>query len=76
MSEKRKSAYKIMEDFDEDAIGDAFCLSQGCSECQGSDYNGEPNGYGCEGRDNFVSKRFREILNQRTSPIKQIRTSR
>lgn len=38
----------------EDDLGDEYCSNTGCKECFGSDYNGEPNGYGCVGRDKFI----------------------
>ena len=35
---------------------DEFCLKKKCSICQGTDMEGEPNGYGCDGMEAFVEK--------------------
>jgi len=33
-----------------------FCQNENCSECFGTDHNGEPNGYGCESAERFVDE--------------------
>lgn len=38
----------------DDEIGDEFCTRLKCKLCNGSDINGEPNGYGCEWRDKYL----------------------
>lgn len=43
--------YRDVEDID-----GIFCDEQGCSECRGLDYNGEPNGYGCAGAEEWSDK--------------------
>jgi len=35
---------------------DEFCSLTECSECNGSDDTGEPNGYGCEAMEKFVEE--------------------
>ena len=42
---------EIMKDFDEDKHGERYCKKKKCRACEGVDENGEPNGYGCVGRD-------------------------
>ena len=33
-----------------------YCNKQKCKECDGSDESGEPNGYGCDGLEEYLSK--------------------
>ena len=47
---------------DEDILGDLFCESRNCTECVGIDHNGEPNGYGCEGRDDFIEANAESLV--------------
>ena len=44
--------------FDEDEVGDIFCETVNCRSCFGSAIDGEPNGYGCKGREDFIDKIF------------------
>jgi hypothetical protein len=56
---------EIMHDFDEDKHGDRYCNKQKCRACNGIDENGEPNGYGCVGRDEYIQSRYDSILKNR-----------
>lgn len=47
---------------DEDELTDEFCRRNGCSECNGSDHNGEPNGYGCDFMEKFVDDNYHLII--------------
>ena len=44
------------EAFDEDEIGDMFCEAMKCLDCFGTGSDGEPNGYGCGGREKWIKK--------------------
>lgn len=46
-----------------------YCNKINCHECDGTDFNGEPNGYGCYGRDEYISKRYNAILENRKKRI-------
>ena len=67
---------EIMKDFDEDKHGERFCKKMKCHECDGTDFNGEPNGYGCYGRDEYISKRYNAILENRKRRITTASTKR
>jgi len=54
MNEVTKMKPLLYHYLDEDILGDEYCHRVGCNACFGSDINGEPNGYGCEGRENFT----------------------
>lgn len=54
------------DDFDCDTYGDKFCKKEKCRQCDGTDYNGEPNGYGCNARDNFIECKYKELHHYRT----------
>ena len=41
---------------EENDLIDEYCKRQGCSTCNGSDMNGEPNGYGCKNMEAWVEK--------------------
>lgn len=56
---------EIMKDFDEDKHGERYCKNMKCQVCSGTDENGEPNGYGCYGHDEYISKRYNAILENR-----------
>ena len=56
---------EIMNDFDEDKHGETYCKKKKCRACEGTDENGEPNGYGCVGRDEYISNRYNSILKNR-----------
>lgn len=38
---------------DEDGFYDLYCKSENCEACFGTNPEGEPNGYGCEDRDEY-----------------------
>jgi len=63
---------EIMSDFDEDKYADKFCREQNCRLCYGTDFNGEPNGYGCTAQDEYISKWFNSILYRRKKKLKQL----
>lgn len=56
---------EIMSDFDADKYTKAYCNRKQCSYCDGTDYNGEPNGYGCDGLDKRVETMYKSILKRR-----------
>ena len=41
---------------DEDELIDEYCEKQGCTACNGTDVNGEANGYGCPQMQEWVEK--------------------
>ena len=47
----KKSSYA-----DENELIDEYCDKQNCTACNGSDVNGEPNGYGCDGLEEWLEK--------------------
>ena len=49
--------------FDEDELLDDFCDQVGCHCCDGTDMNGEPNGYGCDEGEKFQDDNWRLIVN-------------
>ena len=55
----------IMKDFDCDKYTEAFCKRMKCNECDGTDYNGEPNGYGCGALENRIDVMYQSILKRR-----------
>lgn len=46
---------------DENDLIDEFCSRSECRSCMGTDMNGEPNGYGCDGLEVFLEK-YRERI--------------
>lgn len=58
---------EIMADFDEDKYIDEFCNKQNCHSCEGTDQSGEPNGYGCDGAEQYVEQMYQHILKCRLS---------
>ena len=56
---------EIMRDFDEDKYLGKFCNKVNCYACDGTDFNGEPNGYGCQGNDDYIKSRYNSILKRR-----------
>jgi len=51
MSKPQHKVYWDME-----AIEREYCASHGCNQCEGINQDGEPNGYGCDGADEFAIK--------------------
>lgn len=45
----RKKKYK-----DSNELGREYCEQSNCSACKWTDENGEPNGFGCNGQDEFI----------------------
>ena len=43
---------------DENELIDEYCKSQNCSACNGTDINGEPNGYGCPDMEEYVNRKL------------------
>ena len=41
---------------DENELIDEFCRKSKCTNCHGTDMNGEPNGYGCTDMEAFIEK--------------------
>ena len=55
----------LMHDFDGEKYEKAFCNKIDCHCCEGTDYSGEPNGYGCDARDDRVERMYQSILKRR-----------
>lgn len=47
---------------DENDLIEDYCKSVNCNICHGSDLNGEPNGYGCRGLDDFLEENTDELV--------------
>jgi len=60
---------EIMRDFDEDKYIEKYCMKVNCSKCNGTGEDGEPNGYGCEGNDDYVDKWYNSILKRRRKKL-------
>ncbi len=60
---------EIMEDFDEDKYIKSYCKSKKCNMCNGSNFNGESNGYGCEGLEKRINNMYNSILNRRKKKL-------
>jgi hypothetical protein len=54
-----------MNDFDPDRYDGIVCKKLKCRECEGTDYNGEPKGYGCDAHDDYITERYNSILKRR-----------
>lgn len=61
----------IMDDFDPDKYDGIYCKKMNCHACEGTDYNGDPNGYGCQGNDEYIDKRYNSILKRRLKKYKE-----
>jgi len=48
----------------EDDCGDNFCKIEHCRECEGTDFNGESNGYACDGREEYIEKNYNSIISE------------
>jgi hypothetical protein len=64
-----KTEAEIMSDFDDEKHEKRYCEKIKCSYCMGTDYSGEPNGYGCPSADAYVEKRYQSILKSRLKKI-------
>jgi hypothetical protein len=64
-----RKEYEIMSDFDPDKYDGVFCKKIKCSACDGLDCNGEANGYGCAGNDEYIDKRYKSILKRRLKKL-------
>jgi hypothetical protein len=56
---------KNIYDYDFYTYGEKFCKKEKCNECDGADYNGDPIGYGCCGRDNFIQEKYKTFIHYR-----------
>lgn len=61
----------IMNDFDNELYANRYCNKENCKECDGVDYNGEPNGYGCSDQDDYINKWYQSILKRRYKKLKR-----
>ena len=61
--------HEIMLDFDEDKYTAAYCKRMKCRECIGTDFNGEPNGYGCGGLEERIKIMYNSILKRRIKKL-------
>lgn len=64
-----KKEQEIMSDFDGDKYIKAFCKRQKCRECEGTDCNGEPNGYGCKDLNIRIDTMYQSIYNRRVKGL-------
>ena len=48
--------------FDPDDYVDRFCRRSKCDACQGTDENGEPNGYGCVALDAYIQSKYEDYI--------------
>ena len=60
-----KTEAEIMIDVDVDRFTERYCAKVGCRECNGTDMNGEPNGYGCQDQEDYAQKCYQSILKRR-----------
>lgn len=60
----------IMDDFDSDKYTKSYCKRQNCNSCDGTDFNGEPNGYGCAGFEERIKTMYKSILRRRLNKIR------
>ena len=49
---------------DVEALEERFCKINDCTACNGSDPNGEPNGYGCDTRDKWVESEMFTLVEE------------
>lgn len=42
--------------YDSEALDDMYCNEHNCHSCDGTDMSGEPNGYGCDAREDATMK--------------------
>ena len=62
---------EIMRDFDDEKHADRFCHKMNCYICNGTDFYGEPNGYGCREQDDYIKVRYNSVLKRRLKKIKK-----
>lgn len=60
------SEEEIMKDFDRDKYIKSYCNKRNCHSCDGTDFNGEANGYGCGGLEQRIKTMYNSILKRRT----------
>jgi hypothetical protein len=60
---------EIMKDFDEDKYIKSYCNRRQCHQCEGTDYNGEPNGDGCDGLEKRRETMYNSILRRRQKKL-------
>lgn len=58
---------ELMHDFDPDKYIESYCRRMNCRACEGTDLNGEPNGYGCHGLEKRQETMYQSILKRRRS---------
>jgi len=56
---------ELMQDFDNDKYTEAFCKRKKCTACDGTDFEGEANGYGCIELDEYIDMRYNSLLKRR-----------
>jgi type I site-specific restriction-modification system R (restriction) subunit len=49
---------------DEEVLEREFCRKENCSTCDGSDENGEPNGYGCSHNEKYIEENYKYIASE------------
>jgi len=62
-------ACEIMKDFDGEKYIKSYCNKHKCHQCEGTDFNGEPNGYGCAGLEKRIETMYASILNRRRRAV-------
>ena len=65
---------EIMKDFDPSKYDGKFCKKINCHECEGTDFNGEPNGYGCQANEDYITSRYQSILKRRLKKLRKQRS--
>lgn len=56
---------------DEDDLNQGYCDIKKCCQCDGTDQNGEPNGYGCPGQEKFIEKYWNSIISETNDNVKE-----
>lgn len=64
MSDRLKGIRKYF--YDSEVLENVYCSNNNCHSCDGTDVSGEPNGYGCDAREDWVveqieSENYEEI---------------
>lgn len=67
---------EIMSDFDEEKYNGKYCKKMKCNACDGTDFNNEPNGYGCEGNDDYIKSRYQSIYKRRLKKLDMTKNER
>lgn len=77
MSDKLREEFKPEKAYYRDIsdLEDEYCDQIGCHACDGTDQNGEPNGYGCEEREIWANKYFDDYVKEDYEIIEILETA-